>query len=207
MSRLPRPDQAQLLVATTNPDKLGEIRTVLRGLPWSIESLSHHRDLPEPEETGATFAENARLKALYYANATGAATVADDSGLAIDALGGRPGVRSARYDGDTYAERFTNLYRELETTCGSRDSSVRFVCALALVWRGQIVFTARGVVEGRVAPVPRGTQGFGYDPIFYYPPLGVTLGELDRDQKTRISHRGQAFRALRAFLKSWRPTA
>ncbi len=191
----------RLLVATTSAGKLSEIREVLSGLPFRIESLADHAALTEPDEDGATFAENARDKALYYARATDALTAADDSGLEIDALGGRPGIRSARYVGNTYAERFENLYRELEAAQGSRASTARFVCAVALAWRNRVVFTAEGTVEGRVAPVPRGTGGFGYDPLFYYPPLGATLAELTREQKAAVSHRGKAFRALRAYLQ------
>jgi XTP/dITP diphosphohydrolase len=156
----------------------------------------------EPEETGLTFEANAELKARYYADATGLVTVAEDSGLAIDALGGRPGVESARYPGETYAEKFANLYREL-TPC-PQPWTARFVCALAVAAPGArpLRFACSAAVEGEIAPAGRGAHGFGYDPIFFYPPYGLTLGEADDAQKLAVSHRGQAFRALRRWLET-----
>jgi XTP/dITP diphosphohydrolase len=135
-------------------------------------------------------------------------TVAEDSGLEIDALDGRPGVHSARYGGaDTpYPQKFALIYaalREKQTT----DSAARFVCALALARHGEILFEARGTVEGCIAPEPRGSGGFGYDPIVFYPPLDRTLAELGADEKSAISHRGAAFRALREFLRTTNPIA
>jgi XTP/dITP diphosphohydrolase len=197
------PALPELLVATTNIGKLLEIRKILSNIPFRINSLEDYTALAEPEEDGSTFAENARKKALYYAHATKTLTAADDSGLEIDALGGRPGIRSSRYHGDTYSKRFDNLYKELETLHGTRGSTARFVCSVALVWQGHVIFTADGTVEGRVAPVPTGTGGFGYDPLFYYPPLDVTLAELTSEQKMAASHRGKAFRALRTYLQNW----
>jgi XTP/dITP diphosphohydrolase len=141
---------------------------------------------------------------LYYAAHTGELTVAEDSGLEIDELGGAPGIESARFGGpdSTYAEKFDLIYRRLRAN-GPGDaagSPARFVCALALVRDGQILFESRGVVEGRIAPEPRGSGGFGYDPIFFYPPFGCTLAEAG-DRKAAVSHRGEAFRALRGFLE------
>jgi XTP/dITP diphosphohydrolase len=190
----------KLAVATTNRGKLREIAELLQGLPFELMTLAEWPDVAAPEETGRTFAENARLKALYYATHTGELTVADDSGLEIDALGGAPGVESARFGGadSTYAARFDLVYSMLRAR-GAAGSPARFVCALALARGGQIVFETRGVVEGRIAPEPRGTGGFGYDPIFYYPPFGCTLAEAG-DRKAEVSHRGHAFRALRGFL-------
>jgi XTP/dITP diphosphohydrolase len=155
-----------------------------------------------PEETGATFEENARAKASYYAAATGELTVAEDSGLEIDALDGAPGVESARYGGaDTaYPEKFSMIYEALGRR-GASDSPARFVCAVALARGGEILFETRGTVEGRIAPEPRGSGGFGYDPIFFYPPYGQTLAEA-ADRKAAVSHRGAAFRALQAYLQS-----
>ncbi len=118
-----------MLIATTNPGKIREIRRVLAGLPVELTTLADRPPIPEPEETGRTFGENARLKAVYYAAASGLVTVAEDSGLVIDALGGRPGVESARFPGATYGEKFANLYRELERC--SRPWTARFVCSLA----------------------------------------------------------------------------
>jgi XTP/dITP diphosphohydrolase len=191
----------RLLIATTNTGKLREIRTMLAGLPIAIISLSPAFDAIEaPEETGATFAENARLKARYYANATGILTVAEDSGLEIDALDGRPGVLSARYPGKDYAERFENLYAELRGR-GRSQSTARFVCALALAVGDDVKFEARGVVEGEIAATPSGAGGFGYDPIFYYAPFGKTLADVSDAEKARVSHRGAAFRQLREFIE------
>lgn len=189
----------RLLVATTNPAKLREIAGILAGAPVELVTLERFRDLPEPEETGATFAENARQKALYYAEATGLASVADDSGLEIDALGNAPGVHSARWHGTDYAVKFRKIYELLDER-GLDTSPARFVCHVALAERGRLVCEAEGVVAGRIAREPRGTHGFGYDPIFYYPPCGCTLAELDLSRKAEISHRGQAFRALRRHL-------
>lgn len=192
----------RLLVATTNKDKIREIRQLLAGMPIELVTIEAWPTVTAPEETGRTFQENARAKALYYAGATGELTVAEDSGLEIDALGGAPGVQSARYGGHdvTYAERFALIYDALSAT-GGTGSTARFVCALALVNDGRVLFETRGTVEGRIAPKPRGTGGFGYDPIFFYPPYGQTLAEAG-DLKAAVSHRGEAFRALRRFLET-----
>ncbi len=139
---------------------------------------------------------------MYYANATGELTVAEDSGLEIDALDGAPGVQSARFGGvDTsYSDKFALIYDALRAR-GQTTSAARFVCALALVSQGHVRFETRGIVAGTIAPAPRGEGGFGYDPIFYYPEFGLTLAEAG-DRKAAVSHRGQAFRALRTFLES-----
>jgi XTP/dITP diphosphohydrolase len=194
----------RLLIATTNPGKLREIVPLLKDLQIELTTLQEWPSIAAPEETGQTFADNARLKALHYAHATGELTVAEDSGLEIDTLGGIPGVESARYGGadSTYPEKFRLLYAALDQR-GSRDSTARFVCALALADRSGIKFEARGVVEGRIAPEPRGAGGFGYDPIFFYPPFGRTLAEVG-ERKSEVSHRANAFRALRRFLADQR---
>jgi XTP/dITP diphosphohydrolase len=189
----------RILLATTNSGKLREIRLILAGVPHELVALNDLPPVAEPEETGETFAGNARQKALYYAHATGLPTVAEDSGLEIDALDGAPGIYSSRYNGATYPEKFENLYAALRAR-GATGSAARFVCALALVHDGQVVFEARGTVEGEVSWTPRGTHGFGYDPIFFHPPSGRTLGELEDDEKRAVSHRGQAFKALRDYL-------
>lgn len=168
-------------------------------LPITLLSL---RDLPpieEPEETGATYAENARLKALYYAARSGLMTVAEDSGLMIDALDGEPGLLSARFANGRFDLAFEEIFRRLDAK-GVHESSARFICALALVDDGRVIFEAEGIVDGVVGPPPRGDGGFGYDPIFYYPPLGRTMAELPASVKHRVSHRGRAFAALREFL-------
>jgi XTP/dITP diphosphohydrolase len=190
----------KLLIATTNLGKLREIRPLLDGLSIDLITLDAWPALAAPEETGRTFEENARSKARYYAKATGLAAVAEDSGLEIDALGGAPGVESARYGGPgaSYQKKFALIYDALRVR-GAAGSPARFVCALALASRDRILFEARGSVEGCIAPSPKGGGGFGYDPIFLYPPFGCTLAEAG-DRKSAVSHRGQAFRALRAFL-------
>jgi XTP/dITP diphosphohydrolase len=194
--------RSRLLLATTNPGKIREIRALLDGLPLDLVGLDDVPAVDPPEETGTTFAENARLKASYYARATGIPAVAEDSGLEVDALGGEPGVNSARYGGAdaAYDEKFRLIYAGLRAA-GVETSPARFVCALALADRTSIRFEARGVVEGRIAPVPAGEGGFGYDPIFFYPPYGRTLAEVTADQKGAVSHRGQAFRHLQEYLK------
>ena len=189
----------RLLIATTNTAKLAEIRDILAGVPVLLSSLADWPPMAEPAETGETFRDNARQKAFYYAEAIGLPTAAEDSGLEIEALGGAPGVRSARFPGATYPEKFATIFRMLDER-SARDSPARFVCALALVRGREVLFEARGVVHGRIAREPRGSGGFGYDPIFFYPPLGRTLAEVPPAQKAVVSHRGQAFRALREFL-------
>jgi XTP/dITP diphosphohydrolase len=193
----------QLLLATTNPGKLREIRGILADLPIELVSLDSFPGIPEPEETGATFAENARLKALYYHQTTGLAAVADDSGIEIDALDKAPGVHSARWHGTDYAVKFAVIYREL-TARGLSTSTARFVAHIAFADRGAVEFQAEGIVEGQIAPEPRGAYGFGYDPIFFYPPYGCTLAEVEGERKAAVSHRGAAFRQLAAWLANLR---
>jgi len=189
-----------LVVATTNQGKLREIRELLSDLPIDVKTLSDFAPVAAPDETGSTFAENAQLKALYYAAATGVMTVAEDSGLEIDAMGGAPGVQSARYGGEesTYPEKFALIYGAL-AAAGVDTSPARFVCALAVADAGSVCFEARGTIEGQIAPAPRGEGGFGYDPIFFYPPFGCTLAEVG-SRKSAVSHRGEAFRAFKAWL-------
>lgn len=197
---------SSILIATTNAGKLREITNALDRLPVRLLTLTDLPAVREPEETGTTFGENALLKARAYAYATRLPTVAEDSGLAIDALGGRPGVLSARYPGATYAEKFANLFQELAPH--PPPWTARFVCALAFVAPDSterpddlpVLFTGEGVVEGEITTPPRGSNGFGYDPIFLYPPYGSTLAEVDTDRKLAVSHRGAAFRLLRAWI-------
>jgi XTP/dITP diphosphohydrolase len=191
----------KLVVATTNQGKLKEIAMLLDGAPIELATLANYPPVDAPEETGNTFAENAQLKALFYAKHTGELTVAEDSGLEIDALGGAPGVESARFGGadSPYPQKFALLYDALRRRKAS-TSTARFVCALALAADGDILFQTRGTVEGEIAAEPRGTGGFGYDPIFFYPPYGCTLAEVG-DRKAAVSHRGEAFRKLREYLR------
>jgi XTP/dITP diphosphohydrolase len=190
----------QVLIATTNPGKIREITGILEGAPVTLVTLASFPEIPEPEETGSTFSDNARLKALYYAAATGLPSVADDSGLEIEALDNEPGVQSARWHGWDYAVKFRVIY-ELLRERGLETSPARFVAAVAFAENGQIVFESRGVVEGEIARTPAGSHGFGYDPIFYYPPYACTLAQVEGDAKARVSHRGAAFRAFRDYLR------
>jgi XTP/dITP diphosphohydrolase len=186
------------LFATTNPNKVREVRHALRGLPYQILTLADVGSMPEPEETGTTYWENARIKALAYAHATDLATIAEDSGFEVEALGGAPGVQSARFLGaaTTYPDRFAEIYRRL----ASATSAARFVTALAVARGNELLFETESAIEGTVAPEPRGQYGFGYDPIFLYPPLGGTIAELSDDQKSTVSHRARAFRDLHRWL-------
>jgi XTP/dITP diphosphohydrolase len=207
----------RLLVATTNPDKVREIRGLLAGVPLTLFGLRDFPPVEEPEETGRTFAENARLKAEYYAcrlkEATGRRreqaspdlVVAEDSGLVIDALDGEPGIYSARFlrPDASYPERFAEIYRRMAMR-PEAPRSARFVCAVAVVRDGQVVFETGGVVEGEVAREPSGTAGFGYDPIFYYPPYRSTLADVSEEAKLHVAHRGVAFRALATWLREHR---
>jgi XTP/dITP diphosphohydrolase len=200
----------RLLIATTNPHKLREIRGLMAGVSVELMSLADLPAAAEPEETGATFQENARQKAFYYDDVLARTTAptlrptmtaAEDSGLVIDALDGEPGVRSARFlrPDATYPERFDEILRRLAER---RDAprTARFVCAMTVVLRGEIVFETTGTVEGEIASHPRGSGGFGYDPLFHFPPYASTLAEVTDEQKRRVSHRGQAFRALADWL-------
>jgi XTP/dITP diphosphohydrolase len=200
----------KLLIATTNPDKLREIRRILGHLPIELLSLRDFPAVPEPEETGTTFEENARLKALYYdATVTPTAfglcgpvdTVAEDSGLVVDALNGEPGVQSARFlrPDATYPERFADIFHRLGST-PSAPRTARFIAAVSVVRNGSVIFETTGTVEGEVASAPRGERGFGYDPIFYYPPYRATLAEVTDEEKAAVGHRGKAFRQLAAWL-------
>lgn len=190
----------KLLVATTNPGKVREIAGILQGLPIELVTLDDYPQIPEPEETGETFAANADLKALYYAAATGVASVADDSGLEIDALDKQPGVHSARWFGTDYTVKFQKIYELLDQR-GLETSPARFVCRVSLAEGNRVTYQSEGTVEGLIDREPRGTNGFGYDPIFFYPPFGCTLGELDLARKASVSHRGLAFSALRRYLQ------
>lgn len=191
----------RLLVATTNRDKIREIRKLLQAAPVDLITLSDITPVAEPEETGNTFADNARLKAHYYARHSGVPTVAEDSGLVIDALDGEPGVKSARFlrPDASYSERFAAIFERLARG-SERPRTARFVCALCVVDGDTIVFETTGTVEGLIAAAPAGTGGFGYDPIFYYPPYNATLAEVGEDDKLAVAHRGKAFRSLAAWI-------
>jgi len=190
----------RLLIATTNQGKMREIHQIMARVPVEIAVLTDCPFIEPPEEAGRTFEDNARAKALYYAAQSGMPAVAEDSGLEIDALDGAPGVESARYGGAnaTYPEKFRLIYNSLRAR-GAVGSPARFVCAVALADRSGVRFEARGTIEGEIAPEPRGSGGFGYDPIFFYPPFGCTLAEAGA-RKAEVSHRAKAFEALVGFL-------
>jgi XTP/dITP diphosphohydrolase len=195
----------RLLIATTNRDKVREIRSLLEGAPVDLITLSEIAPVAEPEETGTTFEDNARLKARYYAKHSGMLTVAEDSGLVIDALEGDPGVKSARFlrPDASYPERFAAIFERLARH-PDRPRTARFVCALSVVDRDAIAFETTGTVEGVIAEAPAGGRGFGYDPIFFYPPYGATLAEVSDDDKLAVAHRGQAFRAFARWIRESR---
>ena len=192
----------RLLVATTNQDKLREIRSLLASVNVELITLRDLPAVPEPEETGETFQENARLKARYYSAASGLMTIAEDSGLVIDSLGGEPGVRSARFlrPDASYAERFDVILRRLAEH-PDRGRAARFLCAATVVDDDRILFETVGTIEGEIADAPRGSGGFGYDPIFFYPPYGMTLAQVSEDSKLAVAHRGEAFRAVALWLR------
>jgi len=190
----------RLLIATTNPNKVREIRPLLADPAIELMTLADVAAIPEPEESGATFWENARIKALAYAKATGLTAVAEDSGLEVDAMNREPGVYSARFMGADapYPDRFAEIFRRI----GAADRTARFVTALAVARGSEILFETETSVEGAIASAASGAHGFGYDPIFFYPPFRVTTAQLcDRD-KAVISHRARAFRDLRRWLDS-----
>ena len=191
---------AKLLLATTNSNKIREIRPLLAGVPFEIVTLADVEPIPEPDESGATFWENARIKALAYSTGSGLLAVAEDSGLVIDAMDGEPGVLSARFLGPnaSYPERFAQIFRRVE----GKPRDARFVTALAVARGNAILFETETVVEGEIAQAAAGAHGFGYDPIFRYPPLNVTTAELSDEQKAAVSHRARAFRDLRRWLIS-----
>ncbi len=203
----------KILVATTNPGKLEELSEMLGDMPATIEwlSLRDFPDVGEVEEDGTTFAENARKKALGYAKATGLWTIADDSGLVIDALGGDPGVYSARYAADECDSRdrkaidVANYKKALRLLADVPDAkrTARFKCCLCLAnGDGNILLETDGAVEGVINHSPVGDNGFGYDPIFYIPALGKTAAQLENHEKNKISHRGNAIQQFKPLLQS-----
>ena len=192
----------ELIIATRNPDKVREIERLLAGLEVRVRSLSDHPEIPEIPETAGTFAENARAKAAVVARATGAWALADDSGLEIDALGGGPGTQSRRFAGEqaTDADRIAKVLGMLEDVA-DQARTARFQCAVAIAEPSGELHQVSGTCEGRIAREPRGSGGFGYDPIFV--PVGEsrTMAELTLDEKNAISHRGKALRAAVEMLR------
>lgn len=185
----------RLYCATGNRGKLREFRLAAGHAPVEIELVPAMRELPPCVEDGATFEENAILKARYYGRHTAGRLFADDSGLEVRSLGGAPGVYSARFAGPGATDEANNRLL-LEKLQGVEDRSARFVCAIALVEGERLLGVFHGAVEGRILAAPRGAGGFGYDPLFYYAPFGCTFGEAGEEQKFTVSHRGQALRAM-----------
>ncbi|TEU21335.1 MAG: XTP/dITP diphosphatase [Anaerolineales bacterium] len=191
----------KLLVATNNPGKVREYEALLKGLPLTLTYLVHEGIDIEVKETGSTFAENARLKAAAYARASGLLTLADDSGLEVDALGGEPGTRSARYAGQGASDedRYRLLLSNLEGVPWERRTA-RFRCVIAVARPQGEVRTAEGTCEGVIAFEPKGDHGFGYDPVFYVLEYGQTMAELEPEVKNRISHRARAAEGARKIF-------
>ena len=195
-----------LLIGTSNPGKLAEFRAALNGLPMDLVPITSLGTWPRIVKDGVTFEENALRKARTLANFSGWLTLADDSGLEVEALNGAPGIYSARYSGEAGNDKRNNekLLAELLPIPTERRNA-RFVCVLAVCapnLNSVDEWTVREQCEGRIALTPKGANGFGYDPLFFYPPLGKTFGELDRDAKLMVSHRGKALRKLAALLRS-----
>lgn len=189
----------KLWCATGNAGKLREFRGAAAEAGIEIEGIPDYKNIPECIESGATFAENAILKARHYAPYAAGPVFADDSGLVVDALGGAPGVYSARFAGPGATDERNNRLL-LERLRGVADRRARFVCVIALVEGGEVRGEYQGVVEGEILEAPRGGGGFGYDPLFYYAPFGCTFGEASEESKLSVSHRGQAFRKMLADL-------
>lgn len=194
---------AELLLASQNPGKLKEMRQLVSGLPFRVLGPHDLGITAAPEETGTTFIENATLKALDYAKRSGRLTVADDSGLSVDALDGGPGLYSSRFGGEGASDLDRNrLLLDRLKGLPQEKRGARFTSAVVVVRDGQVVFQAQESVEGRIAEELRGPNGFGYDPLFFYPPLGRGFAELSADEKNRVSHRAQACQQARAWLLS-----
>jgi XTP/dITP diphosphohydrolase len=196
----------RLYCATGNAGKLREFRMAALHAPVEIELLAAYKQLPECVEDGATFEENAVKKALHYALHAPGPLFADDSGLEVDALGGAPGVFSARFSGPGATDESNNRLL-LEKLGGVSNRAARFVCAIALAEGSRVTGVYRGAVEGFIIDEPRGAGGFGYDPLFFCPAFGCTFGEATAEQKFSLSHRGRALRSMLAELPDLRRSA
>jgi XTP/dITP diphosphohydrolase len=184
-----------LVIATTNPAKTDEIRDMLDGFPVNIKNLADFGPIPPVAEDGETFDDNAYKKASFVSKVLGLPALADDSGLVVDALGGAPGVYSARYAGEnaTDEQRYAKLLNEMK---GITNRKAAFECVISIAVPPGPALTYEARCEGLIAEAPAGDSGFGYDPIFYYPPLGKTFAQLTRQEKSRVSHRGKALQEL-----------
>ena len=200
-------EPVKLFLASSNPGKLAEYRELAGALtttlPLELELMPAFDELPAFEEDAPTFAENAAGKALHYSGRVDGLVFADDSGLVVPSLGGAPGVHSARYAGPgaTHPQKIDKLLGELHGKTGI-DRAAHFVCAIALAARGRVMAVVTDRVDGEILDAPRGLGGFGYDPVFYFPPLKETFAEISSEEKNRVSHRGKAFRRLLAALSS-----
>jgi len=198
---------AKLYLASSNPGKLGEYRVLTAAaapsLRVALEVLSGFDELPAFEESAPTFAENAAGKALHYSRVRDGMVFADDSGLVVPALGGKPGVHSARYAGPqaTNSRRIEKLLDEMQGKA-ENERAAYFVCAIALAEKGRSIAVVTDRVDGKILESPRGAGGFGYDPVFYFPALKKTFAELSAEEKNQFSHRGKAFRRLLGALSS-----
>lgn len=191
-----------LVIATRNRKKFREMADILEGLDLDVRSLEDFPAVPPVPETAETFDQNARAKALAYAGATGQWALADDSGLEVDALDGRPGVRSSRWGGREGDDELNNrTLLDALAACPKDAWTARYRCVVALATPDRVLLTAQGACEGRITDRPAGSNGFGYDPYFFVPSTGCTMAELAPEEKNRLSHRGRALRALKSRLK------
>ncbi|MBR7107595.1 MAG: RdgB/HAM1 family non-canonical purine NTP pyrophosphatase [Lentisphaeria bacterium] len=187
-----------IVVATANKHKVDEYKKLLGDIEVELKSLADFPDMPEIEENGSSFKENAGIKALAASKFTGAPAFADDSGLEVDALDGKPGIYSSRY-APTDPERIAKLLSELD---GCENRRARFVCAIAIAFNGEVLETFEGSVEGTITLAPRGEGGFGYDPVFQPDGYDKTFGELPQEVKNKISHRARAFANAVDFVEN-----
>jgi len=213
LSLVTRHSSLLLHLASANPGKLREFQHAARPLGIAVKALPGFCQLAPCAEDGATFAENARKKALHYSSFTSELVFADDSGICVDALGGLPGVYSARFAGPDATDEDNNrkLLAELRRVKSERagagakpapaNRAAHYTCVIALARQGQIVTVVEGRADGQIIDTPRGSGGFGYDPYFYYPRVGKTFAEITPEEKFAFSHRGEAFRKLLAFLR------
>ncbi|MFZ5980439.1 MAG: XTP/dITP diphosphatase [Candidatus Zixiibacteriota bacterium] len=191
----------QLVLATNNRDKIREIKNLLDDLPVTVLTADDFLEFPDPDETGTTLEENAVLKAREIAEFCEMPALADDSGLEVDALGGAPGVYSSRYAGEnvTYADNNRKLLAELEGVPPGKRTA-RFRCVIAVCWGGDEIETVEGTAEGVIAEDSLGIEGFGYDPVFFFPPAGKRFSEMTLEEKNLVSHRGKALQNARSLI-------
>lgn len=198
----------EVIIATKNPGKAKEFEQMFKPLGYEVKTLLDYPDFQEVEETGMTFEENAILKAEAVSNAFGRMVIADDSGLVVDALEGRPGIYSARYAGEEKNDRknMDKVLREMENIPDS-SRQARFYCALAVASQGRETLTVNGTCEGSILREKRGSHGFGYDPIFFAEEKGKAMAELNPEEKSQISHRAKALKKLEELLPAFLPGA